>query len=1133
MNRRHVFNAAVLALVSGAAISVSTAGVIGAEGPIGDAAPAAAFQNAEDLLGRGLAVQARALLENFSGVGSLTLTDAERSELKSLRGKIQREIAMLSPVQISLQSAQVAISRDELRDAERHAEAVANSSAADALEKSVADALLTMVRSRQSMLTAEAPATIAAAARAFDEGRYAEAKASLTTVAGWGLPLADGDQIQLSETLRRIADLESSRGSFGGAAIALAELGAAEEAQQPAQPAGQPAEDPVETARRVEAGRLLATANQAFADRRLQEAERAYGQVLQAPYRQYLTDEQITAAEDNLRESRLLLRGAEGPGGLIDDVQAERGVERQQLDAVVAGLQAESRRLLGTGDYRNARDQAAAARLEVNRGRDLYSDADYRAEIARINTLLDNIASAEQSAEINEQERRQRDLQQQIAEREAAVARERQEKINELIIRVRELQRERNYEKALQEVEQILFLDPLNPAGMLLRDVIKENLLYSRYDGALRDRNLSIAEQTVINAEASIAPDNMLEFPDDWAAITERRGGPLQYSEPENNRVVLDKLRRRRTQADFNEQTLENVLTFIGSIGELALDVDWNALDIIAVDRDTPVSLNLQDVTLETVLNRTLEKASSPDLPADWAVEDGVLTISSDEALRRNTVLEVYQIQDLILDIPDFQQAPQFDLNTVFQAGGQAGGGGGGGGGQSPFQQQQQQREIAPLEERVVPVIDVIRNNIDTDNWQANGGSTGRIETFQGNLIITNTKKNHREIYGLLNKLRAVRNLQINVESRFLLVDERFFEQIGFDLDVYLGGDLDAVRNLRSVNENIDSGNLITLDQFFDPITGAFIPGNDPNAVTATGVGLVAPFDGDPEAVEIPLGTPGITGPFDVFENNDRFTPIGFQQNSDGIVEVLGSTIGLGSSLTGLGPALSVAGRYLDDVQVDFMVEATQADTRSVTLNAPRVTFTNGQSSNIYVATQESFVAGLQPVAAGGAIAFSPQVGVVSTGVNLVVDGVVSADRRFVTLNVRTEIADVQLGGVLGNGMGGAAGGVGGGGAAGGNAVQFESAITLPTVTITSVSTTVTVPDQGTILLGGQRLIEEQEVEAGVPVLSKIPVLNRFFSNRLESKDESTLLILLRPQVIIQSEEEERAFPGLIDSIGG
>ena len=99
------------------------------------------------------------------------------------------------------------------------------------------------------------------------------------------------------------------------------------------------------------------------------------------------------------------------------------------------------------------------------------------------------------------------------------------------------------------------------------------------------------------------------------------------------------------------------------------------------------------------------------------------------------------------------------------------------------------------------------------------------------------------------------------------------------------------------------------------------------------------------------------------------------------------------------------------------------------------------------------------------------------------------------------------------------------------NSASAQSFIQLPTTSVTQIQTTVTVPDQGTILLGGQRLTTDSEVETGVPVLSKVPVLNRFFTNRIMTRTESTLLILLKPTILIQNEEEDRNFPGLQDSL--
>ena len=114
----------------------------------------------------------------------------------------------------------------------------------------------------------------------------------------------------------------------------------------------------------------------------------------------------------------------------------------------------------------------------------------------------------------------------------------------------------------------------------------------------------------------------------------------------------------------------------------------------------------------------------------------------------------------------------------------------------------------------------------------------------------------------------------------------------------------------------------------------------------------------------------------------------------------------------------------------------------------------------------------------------------------------------------------------------GAVGGAGGFGG-GGGAATFSATQELPEVEVSLVSTTVSVPDKGTALLGGQRLVDEIEVESGVPVLSKIPWVNRFFTNRLTSKSEETLLILIRPEIIIQQENEDLLFPGLSDTIGG
>jgi general secretion pathway protein D len=58
--------------------------------------------------------------------------------------------------------------------------------------------------------------------------------------------------------------------------------------------------------------------------------------------------------------------------------------------------------------------------------------------------------------------------------------------------------------------------------------------------------------------------------------------------------------------------------------------------------------------------------------------------------------------------------------------------------------------------------------------------------------------------------------------------------------------------------------------------------------------------------------------------------------------------------------------------------------------------------------------------------------------------------------------------------------------------------------------------------LGGTRQYLEGEAETGVPILSKIPIIKRLFNNRATVRRANNLLILMRPKILIQAEEEHK-----------
>ncbi|MEM9166074.1 MAG: hypothetical protein AAGB48_03520 [Planctomycetota bacterium] len=1096
-----------------------------------------ALRQAADLLTRGRLVEAGAALDLLGQTESLSADQTER--LVELVSSLERRLKTADPVELSLQKAEMALSLGELAQMRRHISSASARGTLSATQERLVESMHAQAESVRSSVQAFAADFEAQAADDFQAGRFARAKSTLMILTRAGVELSpESDAVR-----RSIFEMELDRGAPFQSAVAagLFQPGVLErlngdeddlpaialfgdvrfddaipaDAAQPGvirrdngqpdgegAPAGdgQPEPDPddiLERSLRAGAQSKLAQANRAYADAEFGTAIRLYTELLDQS-RDYLSAEQITEAEDRLLDSQIAIDQPDGDA-LLGDTAAQLAAQRDRTRAEFSNLIQSAEESLRQEDTQTARGIVANARLTLNSSRNVFTPSEYEALYDETVDLEERISREEIRIQEAEAIRQTERLQQQQSERETQAGRDRQARINEQLDRARALQQEMKYEEALQVLDQVLFLDPNNPAALLMKDIIYDIALVRNYNDIIERRGKAFGNLAIDNAEASVPVTDLISYPDDWPRISLQRGEPVSIATSAENRRVLADLETQRLPNVQFDNPLGDVVGFLETVTQQNFDVDWQSLELLSIDEQTPVQLRLNNVSVKTVLDRLVEKVSDPLAPAGWAINDGIVQIASDEVLRRNTALVIYDIRDLLIEVPDYEDAPEIDLQSVLQSSQ------GGGGGQSPFDDAGgDDDEERDRQQRIDQVIDIIQNNVDFEGWQANGGDTGFIQELNGNLIIRNTPKNHREIQGLLSQLREQRAMQINVETRFLLVNQDFFEEIGFDIDVYFGANNNQVEFARGNDPTIQASDFFS----FNP------DAQSPDSSQ----GLQRSVTGAANPAVVGGGAPLAQG----VVNPDEFSPIGVGSNSLGLAE--GLAIGdFATSILGAAPALGVAGQFLNDIQVDFLVKATQADRRSVQLTAPRLTFTNGQIANIVVATQTAFVSQLTPVVATSAVGFDPEISVVSEGVTLEVEGTVSADRRYVTMNISTGLSRID--GFAQQPVTAVAGGqlV--------SSEDVQSFIQLPTVTVTQVQTTVTVPDQGTVLLGGQRLITEFEIETGVPVVSKIPVVNRFFTNRVESKEEQTLLVLLKPTILIQSEEEERNFPGLDDTI--
>ena len=223
------------------------------------------------------------------------------------------------------------------------------------------------------------------------------------------------------------------------------------------------------------------------------------------------------------------------------------------------------------------------------------------------------------------------------------------------------------------------------------------------------------------------------------------------------------------------------------------------------------------------------------------------------------------------------------------------------------------------------------------------------------------------------------------------------------------------------------------------------------------------------------------------------------------------------------GPKITVAGAgaslglaFLSDLEVYFFMTAAQGDTRNNILQAPKVTTFNGAAATLQNGQVQYYIQSLQPIIGPGSVAFMPLPGTIQTGVFLQVTPVVTADRRYVRLAMAPTFTTVN--GLTTIQVPAAVGGAGLGGAS----AAINATIQLPNFTNTTVSTVVTVPDGGTVLLGGVKQLQEQRLEYGVPVLSKTPWIDRLFRNVGIGRTTNSLMLMVTPRIIILEEEEER-----------
>jgi type II secretory pathway component GspD/PulD (secretin)/tetratricopeptide (TPR) repeat protein len=814
---------------------------------------------------------------------------------------------------------------------------------------------------------------------------------------------------------------------------------------------------------------------------------------------------------------------AEGDS-LAAQVQAMQNIEYQQLRQEGLEVQSKSRQMFERGETDAALDCCEAYLKKVKAAKlDPTSIARLQKPIeAKLNSykLLksqkDDATRIASSKQRFEQERN----------KEFTAEQKKQQQVKELMKQFNALYKEGKYEEALVAAQKAHELDRDDPTIDAAVQIANQHLGLASYEDGrkLREDMVLHGLNNAENPGPYVDSDRPLAINKEVLKFANKRGVDknginvnTMRSMSAKETEIQSKL-NKPIEVNFHNVPLHQAVDDIRKMTKMNIHLESEALAAEAVNPETPITLEARDLSLKSALNVMLKQAH-----LTYVIQDEMLKITTQRCARGKQVQRVFSVADLVIPIDDYilpdhqninkTMARDMEASRVNMTGGmpmtnrpnmlqngQPVGSGSNGNTMSTVSEAAMHTvqpgstgstmshvaAVAPTKQTMQDMlVKLITGSVAPETW-ADAGGSGTIEYMPIGmaLVINQTPDVQEQVADLLEALRRLQDLEVAVEVRVITLAETFFERIGLDFAL----NVKTNKNTAKYEPQLVTGQFAAPGQIND-----FNPKNFISGITGIGqqAGGVGSFTSD---LDIPIRSSSF---------QYAIPPYAYPSNP------------------GFDGGLSLGLAFLSDIQVYMFMEAAQGDRRTNVMSAPKLTLFNGQTATITVSDNQYFVTNVNVVGFGGQIVFVPVNSPTPLGVSLTIQAVVSADRRFVRLNLTPQVTNLSSAIVPLFPVTTFITPVFEGGAQG-QPIPFTQFIQQPSVAQVSIQTTVSIPDGGTVILGGMKTLSEGRNEFGPPVLSKIPYVDRLFKNVGYGREAQSLLLMVTPRIIINSEEEER-----------
>ena len=372
-------------------------------------------------------------------------------------------------------------------------------------------------------------------------------------------------------------------------------------------------------------------------------------------------------ALDYLARTRGMLGLKEGPGKVIDDYIDQRTVAIEMRKLELANTFAQGKALYGKGQY------AEALELFIR----TKALAEYLAPLVEAGKTAAEADAYKQKAE--SAIRRQRgEAEKQRLERAKEQTEELRKDRQSLLDgrqrarleQARSLFEQHRYDQARKACDALLRDEPSNGAALALRETAFQAARNEAIDRVLATRRAEV-DRHFDEVAALAAPQNeLVHMPlDRFEEVRRRKVKPLFASDQKPPEAWEGRVREaldRKVSFDFVETPLQDVIGFLGTVADVSMIVDTEALKGEALN----VTLRVNDMRLGAALNWICKLVG-----LKYALRNEAIFVSKPERIYDEVVLRMFDVTDLTMEIRNFK-GRQRALATDSGWGDESGGGG-------------------------------------------------------------------------------------------------------------------------------------------------------------------------------------------------------------------------------------------------------------------------------------------------------------------------------------------------------------------------------------------------------------------------------------------------------------------------